>query len=98
LGSAKSGMITRRICTGMGKLMSVRDCFCLPGLTIKRFLARLKMSNATPLGRWRGFKLRYDGGSKVFVYVTPLHPSSNFIIASTSAKNEGVLSWILAQT
>jgi hypothetical protein len=43
----------------------------------ERFLAHLKMSDATPLGRWRGSKLHYEGGRKglFFEMVTPICPS-----------------------
>ena len=50
----------------------------------ERLLGRLKVSDATPLGRWRGFKLRYGVGRRAF-FVKPLRPSDNFTIASTTA-------------
>jgi hypothetical protein len=49
------------------------------------------MSDATLLGRWRGFKLCYEG--RTFV-VMRLRPSGNFIIASTTAYTEVALSWL----
>ena len=49
-----------------------------------RLLTHLKMGDATPLGRWRGFKL-HDGGRRIFFFVTPLRQSANHTIASTTA-------------
>jgi len=54
----------------------------------KRLLAHLNMIDATPLGRWRGFRLHY----KQRFVVTRLRPSANFTIASTTAFTETVLS------
>ncbi len=72
-------MITRRragICTGVGGggIVVCARLLLLAGSDDERLLARLKMSDATPLGRWRGFKLRE--GRKGF-FVTPLRPSGN---------------------
>jgi hypothetical protein len=49
----------------------------------ERLLARLKMGNATPLGSGRGFRL-HGNGKRGFL-VTPLRPSGNKTIASTTA-------------
>jgi len=65
---------------------SVQDCFCLPESDDERLLARLKMSDVTPLGRWRGFRLHYE-----WLYFW-WRPSSNWMIASTTAYTEVVLS------
>jgi len=84
-------MITRRragICTGLeggGIIVCVR--LLLPaGSDDKRLLAHLNMIDATPLGRWRGFRLHYE-----WLYFW-WRPSSNWMIASTTAYTEVVLS------
>jgi hypothetical protein len=48
------------------------------------------MSNATPLGRGRGFRLHGEGRRGFFV--TPLRPSGNWMIVPTTAYMKGVLS------
>jgi len=78
------------ICTGVGGggiILCVR-LLLLARSDDERLLARLKMSDATPVGRWRGFRLHYEGR----FFVTPLRPSSNWTITSTTAYTEAVLS------
>ena len=94
------GMATRGragICTGVGARGIVAFARLLPlaGPDDEKLLAHLKMSDATPLGRWRGFKLHNEWGRKdcFFEMVTPFCPSTNYAIASTIAYLARVLSW-----
>ena len=54
----------------------------------ERLLACLNMIDVTLLGRWRGFRLHYEG---CFVVIR-LCPLANFMIASTTTFTEMVLS------
>jgi len=90
-------MITRGragICTGVGGgIVVCTRLLLLVGSSNERLLGRLKVSNATLLGRWRGFKLHYGVGRRAF-FVKPLRPLGNFMIASTITCTEKVLSWL----
>jgi hypothetical protein len=59
------------------------------GSNDERLLARLKMSDAMSLGRWRGFKLHE--GRKRFLVMLP-RPSCNWMIAFTTAYAAAALS------
>jgi len=73
------------VCTGVGGggVVVCARLLLLAGFDDERLMTRLKMGDATPLGRWRGFKLLYGGGR--FFFVTPHRRSANFTIASTTA-------------
>jgi len=80
-------MITRGragICTGVGggRIVVCARLLLLARSDDERLLARLKMRGATPLGRWRGFRLHYDGR---FSVMTPLRRSGKLTITSTTA-------------
>jgi len=71
-------MITRGrvgICTGVGGggIVVCARLLLLAGSDNRRLLARLKMSDARPLGRWSGFRLPSEG----HFFVTPLRPPGN---------------------
>jgi hypothetical protein len=61
---------------GGGIVVCERLLLLVGGSDDGRLLACLKMSNATSLGRWRGFRLYYKGGKRFFS-VTPLRRSGN---------------------
>jgi hypothetical protein len=87
-------MITRGrtgIYTGVGVVVRAR-LLLLAGSDDEGLLTRLKIGGATPLARWRGFKLHH-GGRKLF-FVTPLRRPANFTITPTTAYAEEVLSWL----
>jgi len=90
-------MITRGragIRTGVGGgIVVCARLLLLAGSSNERLLGRLKVSDTTPLGRWRGFKLHYGVGRRAF-FVKLLCPSGNFMIASTTTCTEEVLSWL----
>ena len=71
----RTGVCTR---VGGGGIVARARLLLLAGSDDGRLLARLKMSDATSLGRWRGFKLDYEAGSSGgFFFVKPLRPSTN---------------------
>jgi len=78
---------------GGGGIVVCAKLLLLAGSGNERLLGRLKVSDATPLGRWRGFELGYRVGRRVF-FVKPLRPSGNFTIASTTTCTKGVLCWL----
>jgi hypothetical protein len=84
------------ICTGVGagEIVAFARLLLLARPDDERPLACLKLSDATPLGRWRGFKLHDKWGRKGFCFdtVTPICPSTNYAIASTIAYLARVLS------
>jgi hypothetical protein len=70
------------ICTGVGGGGIIVRARLLLLAGSDELLARLEMSDATPLGRWKGFRLHYGR----LVSVTPQRPSGKWTIASTAAK------------
>ena len=84
------------ICMGVGAggIVAFARLLPLAGFDDERLLARLRMGDATPLGRWREFKLHNEGGRNglFFETVPPICPSGNYGIASTNAYTARVLS------
>jgi hypothetical protein len=76
LGSGKLGMITSiYMGVGGGGYVVCARLLLLVGCSDEILLARLKVSDATPLGRGRGFRLHDE--RKWGSSVTPARPSGN---------------------